>query len=177
MLELECKKAELALKLQRTQATSAALELATLETEEAVRRTKRLAQDDQEEASAAKRRLLNSSVKSSEEDTIKGNQAREIPRDKDEAPKPTTSITKAANDGVLTDDAARMAATTEEADVETTALQTNGRDEVALGGATLAEAALEGSETEEPASGGAEKEEADDAQNEEVEEEETAVEE
>lgn len=44
-LELECRKAELLLNLQRTRSAAAALELSTMETEDQVRRNKRSLSD------------------------------------------------------------------------------------------------------------------------------------
>ena len=165
-LELECRKAELLLNLQRTRSAAAALELSTMETEDQVRRNKRSLSDDLERGSAEKQRQLktprtDSKAKDSGNKIITGNQDNEV---HNEVPNTTTSDPETPVDTVPAADAPMMDDTTKDDTGEAT--------EATPAGVASAPGATEGA-----ASGGAETQEGDEAQNEEPEEEGAVVDE
>ena len=108
-LELACKKAELELKLQTARASTAALALENLATEEALRCKKRQAHGNLEKGSAEKQPRLKATAQNMKEDVpadepVKHDAADEMPKQVAEAPKATSSGTQAAMKQVLTPD-------------------------------------------------------------------------
>lgn len=151
-LELLCQKADLELRLQRTRATTASLELATLESEELVRRSKRLPHDgqEQEHRSADKGRLLKK------------------PRLDSDVKDSGSGIAKAANKEVVTHDAAELGADTKD-DREAPSPQTGAVGEVASNEAALAGAASGEDKQKGTASGEAKTEKPDNVETDELE--------
>lgn len=181
-LELECRKAELTLNIQKVRAAALAVELTAMETEETIRRNKRRAHDDLEQESAEKRRPLkkpstDNTEKDSGADMIKGSPDKNVHKKDDDAPHATTGTTGAAADKVSVHGPPAITSTSKYDDAGTTsseavALEVDAVEAASAAGAASAQGAKDGS-----ASADAEMQEGDDAQNEEIEEEEAALEE
>ena len=181
-LELECKKAELKLKLQNARSREAGLELEALELEVTLRSKKRLASVELEHGSAEKRPMMKTPVqdteaKDSAAEHVKHQTADEMPNKEDETRKTLFSQTSSASDEVLTHDARARGAATDQKDIGTTTSQTAEGEEVAEEEAALEEAASETAiDHIAPACGG-DQDQDDDSQREEPEEEVPAVDE
>ena len=174
-LELECKKAELKLKLQHAKSDEVKLELKTLELEETLRSKKRLAHDEIEQDSAEKRRKLKMPLQDTEAQDSAANHvghqtADELPNREDEARKATVSRTSSASDKALTRDARAGGAATDEKDLGTITSQTAAGEEVAEEEAALEKAASETAIDHVAAASGGDQDQDDDAQPEEPEE-------